>query len=472
MNWFKRKLEPLLQRFEFYEIDPMFNPKLVVGLLHDPAEFGSLAVGEKYRDLTLAWCRYGYQGTMVEGDSLSDVLQRAMQTDAQFCLVLRSGCLIWESWSLCRSNSGFWEELDEALDGGSWHSPELASKLQFGTQLGDEMSVPRDQSALLVKLRPDSHCEIVSLSDLRLDQHLVPLNVENDSSAALFPFLGTGVSQFDSQHPNYDLSSSQFQLLAVLREHTENARNGIGLWNIESYDDVRLPLDTDVAPLQSVYCVAQGFKSNALLDFYGFNQQTRVVFFDYSLPALNAKRWLIENWDGREFPKVVRKIFEMFPSPQTYYHLWDGYTDQTISDAELEWMWDRELANWECPATFYRHWQQFIELDHEFVHCDLLDSPRQLLDVVQREPNAILWWSNAFFTMYGNWLLSSEQRKAAYENWVAQLVGRNPELYLVGSDFNNTSVNGIRAGDYWEQFCGNPPSVYSPSRFHELQIRM
>ena len=98
--------------------------------------------------------------------------------------------------------------------------------------------------------------------------------------------------------------------------------------------------------------------------------------------------------------------------------------------------------------------------------------PASLLDQIVDEPSAIIWWSNAFFTVYGNWFYSLEQRKQLYDNWIEQIAERNPDLYLFGSDYNNVNVNAIRAGEYWDAYQRAGSDWLNPCRLSKTEMRM
>ena len=129
-------------------------------------------------------------------------------------------------------------------------------------------------------------------------------------------------------------------------------------------------------------------------------------------------------------------------------------------------------THWGTAEVFRDHWQSYVELQHEYVDCNLMTDPTPLLDQIVNEPSAIIWWSNAFFTVYGNWFYSLEQRKQVYDNWIQQIAERNPDLYLFGSDYNNVNVNAIRAGEYWDAYQRAGSDWLNPSRLSKTEMRM
>src|SRR4029079_12982857 len=113
------------------------------------------------------------------------------------------------------------------------------------------------------------------------------------------------------------LSPDQREFLDVIARQTGNAQRGVFLWNIEPYADV-VSDDADRPRTATLYAVAAGFKPNAILQAHGFDAGTQVVFFDYSERALAIRRHIVEQWNGEDFPGLVRHLVHTFPAPQTY----------------------------------------------------------------------------------------------------------------------------------------------------------
>jgi hypothetical protein len=95
-----------------------------------------------------------------------------------------------------------------------------------------------------------------------------------------------------------------------------------------------------------------------------------------------------------------------------------------------------------------------------------------LLERVRADPGAVIWWSNAFFTVYSNWHLDWGRRRDRYEAWVSRLAELCPELLIYGSDHNNTNVNWIRIGDYWSRYCELAGDDLVPRKLQQHEIRM
>jgi hypothetical protein len=500
---------------------------LVLGLLDTSRAISNRTAASIYRSWTLSWSRYGYQGVIIERDSVDRILSAALAGGYRYCLIQPYGCVLAERWRLDDQRFAdffaaleSWTNRHQFFVAGridyaaeKWYGLEPAFLLidlhcyrRLGAPRFDLVSdglrkLPRPEPIVsdgrLHRLDPTAQTEQqqpalwgwnairsgleAALPILTLDDDVLAHTLDLEATdprrrAALLPYLGDGILRYDDRRStSHDLSAAQQAFLDGVKTQTANARRGVFLWNIESYADIETPRDDFQSPVSTLYCVAAGFKPNRMLQTHGFDAHTRVVYFDYSQAALDVRRFMVEQWDGVDFPRFVRRVFQRFPSPQTFYQLWDNATADTVSDDELDFLWQRELQRWGGSEALRDHWQQYARLAHEYVCCDVLTDPSPLLARMASgagATSAMIWWSNAFFTMYGNWFHTVEQRQRAYERWSRQLAEVNPGLYLFGSDFNNTNVNFIQAGEYWEQYCQSRGDCLVPRRLYRTELRM
>jgi hypothetical protein len=293
-----------------------------------------------------------------------------------------------------------------------------------------------------------------------------------ERTRAFAKYLGQGIANYHRQDANQDLGKDQVAFLNMVQPQTSGARDGVFLWNIEAYDDIEEPREDFQSPLTSLYTVAAGFKPNRILQTHGWDSGSRVVYFDYSLKALEIRKYMVDHWDGVDFPRFVERLFEVFPHPGTFYQLWDGLTPDEVDPADIRRMWQRELERWGSAQQFADHWRGYRELAHEYVGCNILTDPAPLFERIVAQPNAVIWWSNAFFTMYGNWFYTLDQRSRVYEDWIEQIARFNPDLFLFGSDYNNVNVNSVRAAEYWAAYRRAGSNCLVPCRLSKTEIRM
>lgn len=501
----------------------MMSAGLVLGLLDQSRAIGDRVVANKHRECTISWSRYGYQGPIIERDTVDAILTAADKAGFAYCFIQPYGCVLSERWQFDdHQPRDFFSALEAWIDENdflvtghiqsdtdAWYGfrpgcllVDLEKYRSLDAPAFDVVADgPRALPSVATRLEHGRITSLLALADSDFQfprlwgwnficsslKHAIPvLSFNNDlrsrtlnleatcpaRSTALMRFSGEAISEYRTEDEHADLSPDQRTFLDVVSAQTANARQGVFLWNIESYADVETPRDDFLSPVSTLYSVAAGFKPNRILQTHGFTADTRVVFFDYSQAALEIKQCLVEQWDGVDFPLFVKYLFSRFPYPETFYQLWNDVTPIDVNWDDIESVWKQELERWGGPATLLEHWRTYRELDHEYVCCDIMSDPTALLAHISDEPNSIIWWSNAFFTMYGNWFYTIEHRQQAYDRWIEQLAHRNPHLYLFGSDYNNTSVNFVQAAEYWHRYRRSDGDCLKPFKLHRTEIRM
>lgn len=496
----------------------MRDAELVFGLLAS-GDADAAASAPTCRDLTIAWSRYGYRDAIVEAPTVDAILEEASSRGHRYCLIQAPGILIRESWrgdegagldflselaswiekheflavGRIESGRGGWYGLDErcllvdleryrALDRPAFGDPDEVLR-----ELPDPDAITEDgglrsltPSGRTTPVRPalggwgliDSALRGgVPVLDFDRPLRNQLLDITPRSGDDFSRFLGEGIARY-GEGKGTALRPDQRELLDVIALHAANARRGVFLWNIESYADVERPPPDFEGPVGQLYSVAAGFKPNRILHTHGFDAATRVTFVDYSRNALDIRRFAIESWDGRDLAGFFRRVFDRFPYPETYYHLWRDLAPDELAPGDLESAGSAEVERWGGEEAFAQHWAAYRELHHEFVHCDMVGEPGPLLERVEADPRAVIWWSNAFFTVCSNWYHPWTERRARYERWISELARRNPELLCYGSDHNNTNVNWIRAGEYWRRYAEIPGGDLVPRKLQQHEIRM
>jgi hypothetical protein len=497
--------------------------QLVIGVLDISNEMSDPVVADKYRGFTISWSRYDYRDEIIEASSVDQILEEAAKRDFRWCLILPFGHIIAERWTPEHWQSqDLFSALEDRLDQGdflvagkitgepnTWFGfkdrcllVNLEKYRQLSAPLFDvpceasvevptakrQMKQDRVAALLPTEKTERQHPALAGwnfiATSLRngirvvdFDDSLRGSILDLDATCpartrAIAQYLDQGIMNYDPSAGHPELGPDQVTFLNMVQPQTTSATNGVFLWNIEAYDDVETPSDDFRPPLSSLYSVAAGFKPNRILQTHGWDASTRVVYFDYSPNALAVKKYMVDHWDGNDFPKFVDRLFDGFPYPETFYQLWDGLTPENVEPRDIQRMWQRELERWGTAQSFREHWQAYRKLPHEFVCCNVLTDPSPLYDQFVRESSAVIWWSNAFFTVYGNWFYTLDERRQMYENWIRQIAERNPDLLLFGSDHNNVNVNSLGALEYWEAYQLSGSSNLIPCRLAKTEIRM
>lgn len=493
---------------------------IVFALIDNEAAQGNDS-NARMRELTLAWSRYGYHGDLIEDDSIDSAIKQAAKTSARFCLVQSAGHVIDEQWYLSHwQREGFYQGIkrlmshNDFLVAGEWNESQRAciglqtdcflvnldqyrtiGQPKFGnddnavrTMIGAQRSITSNnqQQLLSADKEPRDKYELNVIADVQgwnfiqsSFANALPVfrfgdainncrfNLATQSDRSAFTKL-IGKNVFNAENL-IGLTQDQSTFIERIQKQFKDAQKGAFLFNIEPYDDlIQKPNST---PLDALFSVAAGFKPYRILHSQGFNQNTKVVLFDYSLKALEVRRYIVENWDGINFPKFVRRLFKEFPQEDVFYQLWYQATPETLDWDDMEHMWQQELEKWGGAEAFQQHWTQCRALPHKYLHCDLLQDRESLMHELSQHQTSYIWWSNAFFTIFSHWHYRPAERKAHYFNWVTELSKVAPNCQINGADHNNMAVNGLSAEQYFKQFNQERCDELTPQRIHNIEIQ-
>ena len=505
----------------------MYVDGVVFGLLNTSGRIQEARLADKLRNFTIAWSRFGYHDIILENKSLEDLLQEALDLGHSYCLVQSYGHVIGETWI-----PKHWEQVDFQTAIGRWiethdffvtgtilHSKEgwygladdcLLVNLQHYAALGlpglgqpcstsIEVTSPRvvmesgpDKERFL-SLEPTLETESVmpqhagwNFINSSLRSGLVILNFNKSldgNRISLFDPSPQGMQAFsellDTRLPGYSqsdpdprLSYGQRQFLNSIDSQVKDSRKGVFLFNLESYKDVVEHPDNFTPPISSLYSVAAGFKPNMILHSLGFDETTRMVFYDYSKTALDIRKVIVSEWDGEDFPQFVRYLMKKFSSGDVFYQLWANLGPDEIARDDLQQLWLDEIEKWGGESVFKKHWKAYRNLQHEYILCNLFKDQTRLLAAIDNRLNSAIWWSNAFFTVYSNWMHTADERKKIYDDWLVKLADRNPDIFLYGSDYNNINVNHIRIGEYLERYIAECGSYLDPCKLYKHEMRL
>jgi hypothetical protein len=510
----------------------MYIENLVFGLLNTREKINDKRLAMKLRSRTLSWSRYGYQGIIIEKDSAEEILDQALTLNYRYCLIQSYGHIITEDWHPQNAKAAnfhsalknWLETRDFFITGHILFDDELGYGLseqallvnlddyrQFGRP---RLGTPGPDRLPMVKALPDAETQTdgESLIVLRpsgetelcrphlYGWNLIHTSLQNGKAVYGFDeamrrttlYLDAGSEVRDSCAEQealcHDQRTSRKAVAPKGREaesekhkqerfinsvqlQIDHSRRGVFLWNIEPYDDVATPPPNFHPPVAALYCVAAGFKPNRILHTHGFTERTRVVFFDYSLQALEIRRLLHEQWDGQDYPRFVKYILKKFPHPETFYQLWAGVSPENMNWNDVDHLWQEELRRWGGQQVFQEHWEFYKRLKPEYFPCNILTEQARLAEQIEPQKNSVIWWSNAFFTVYSNWTYTIEERQQIYQNWVTRLAARNAELFIYGADDMNTSVNFVQAGPYANHYSRFAGTDLIPHKQHRHAIR-
>lgn len=400
--------------------------RLICGLLMPRGAAGPTC--DRARSLTVSWLRWGYFGDVLEADSIDAILKRAAESGQDYCLIQSAGHIISEQSGIFggRSRSFF-----EAL--ADW-----TSRNDF------------------TALASHGRCTLVNLK-----RHWRHGDATADFPAELAEFfidLGADLTC----RPDF---------LQGIEKQSELGARGIFVLNFESYADIDVPAPAFTGPVSTLYSVGAGLKPNRILQTHGFDASTRVVYFDYSAQALEFRRRLQLEWDGRCYPDFLRSIFRKMPSPDTHYFLWPRATPDNLDWAEMDRLWAAECSRWGGENEIAAHWLRYRELDHEFLRCNILTGHDELLEHIGDRPGSAIWWSNAFSTIFSAYGYTLREKQELYESWITKLAAKAPRISLYGSDHSNSPVNSVNAAEYWKRYRADGGDPLTERRLYRYAMR-
>ena len=499
----------------------MDNFSLIFGLLDISRTIASREVAAKLRSFTISWSRYGYHGLMLEDDNVNAILDKALDLGYSHCLIQAYGHVICENWCPPQWNRKNFHQAVGAMaaqgdflaagylvdEQDGWHGLSdrcLLVNLHVYDKLGrPDYHRPASESERLPKpLKTGDSIDGISLRPSGCEEDVLPrangwrfiaeslkaglsirgfgeavcsntlsLHTEDGPKARAFGSYLSGERLLEPRKAGVPLlEDDQVAFLDGIARQLNNVKRGVFLWNVESYGDIQSRPPGFTPPISTLYSVASGLKPNMILHRLGFDEDTRVVFFDYSRNALRIRRLMLQEWDGEDYPRFLQHLFKKFPAPETFYHLWAGLSPDQLDSRDIEVCWQTEIERWGGEHVLKQHWEDYRQLRHEYVECDVLTEPGKLFARIDQRPDSVIWWSNAFFTVYSNWLHTNQERRRLYENWIRGLATENPDLFLYGADCSNTSVNCIQAGPYLAGYREAGDSDLRPSRFHRYEI--
>jgi 2-polyprenyl-3-methyl-5-hydroxy-6-metoxy-1,4-benzoquinol methylase len=408
---------------------------IVVGIVPTPAT-ADAAVEAKLRDLSIAWCRFDYAGPVYESTGIDEVLGHAADAGHRLCAVQHPGHFMRRYRDRARGiDSNFLElsrqwclEHDTLVVGDRARGCFIVDLERWRTAGRPDLAAELDKAPPFPELLESARCDFTDPA----------------RKAAFARYLGDGILSLDATKLADELPAVHVNLLRAIHDQAKYARQGVFLTNFEDYGELATSPEGFTGPVHTFLGPAAGFKPNFTLESCGFDERTRVCYFDYSDIALGFKRRMVENWDGTDFVDFLRGCADAFP--QAFYQMWGGAggLDYGLVDRS----WRAELEQWGGAEAFRKHWARYRRLHHDYLVHDLFGDPQPLLSRIPSDPSAILWMSNAFHSLNACWFYDRQRRNEIYDRWIAKLGEINPGLWLYGTDVNNIDLGRTQVRDH------------------------
>lgn len=437
------------------------NKRYVVGIYDDPEFSKNMSFHQKSKEITEFFTRFKYFGPVVTGKTVNEVLDKALEQGVEYCIVQAVGHIIQdasfftliEKWietqnffvtgHIMDKNTKNVNNPTGSLGYYGLHKQCLLVNLDYYKKFDKPVFGEKEsEEKTVIKAKrhaKDIHDDYTPLSLAPTEELTIctPLvdgwNFINTSLANELTVYNFHPKIRESKQFIYPTTSAQdlAKQLSWITNIVEYAPTCVFLWNTENYTDLKY---INPPPLKKLYSVAASFKPNMILNRYGFEEDTEVVFYDYSKPSLAFKKLLVSQWDGIDYHDFVTWALNKYQFSET-----GGNETQQLSRDQL---WERELKWWGSAENIKKHWDDYKKLKHSYIHADICESPEKITSKVTNEENSLIWWSNAFHTVNAQYVRGLQGVKECYNTWITQLKDKNPNLWILGKDYLDRPVEG------------------------------
>jgi hypothetical protein len=185
--------------------------------------------------------------------------------------------------------------------------------------------------------------------------------------------------------------------------------------------------------IDHLFSAAAGFKPLAILNTNGFNELTRVHYFDWCDASLLYKRHLLETWDGLDLHLWLLEHDLKYNFSSTYRGNYESY-------------WHQELNEFGGAIAFKQLWDRYVELEHNFYKIDIVNESENLFNLIQaQQGNKVLWTTNIWSSEMLHWNEEPEQLELKYKKFKGLVP---PDLTLYGHDYVAMDLNESVKNDY------------------------
>lgn len=419
---------------------------------------------DKFKELTEFFTRFKYFGKILYGKSVNEILEKALQTNNKYCIIQSVGHLIKEisffelieKWTSEKDFFITGHIMDKHTKNSTYpigkgyyglHKQCLIVNLEYYKKFGKPEYGNKNTGEYKLYIPKRSKKDIhddytpIGLMSSEITEICTPvvdgwnfINKSIENSLTVYNFHPKFRDSKQYIYPNKDLNELQEQL-GWINQILVYAPQCVFFWNTEKYNDIK-KTDLGIDRVDYLYSVAASFKPNFILNKYGFTENTKIIFFDYSKQALAFKKLLLEQWDGTNYPKFLYDIKKKYPQINETTH--NPYGEDNYKE-----LWEKEIENWNGTNQLKEHWDRYKKLKHSFVHCDVLKNSDKITNLIKPEPNSVIWWSNVFHTVNAHYTRKLVELKNIYENtWIQSIKEQNPNIWIFGKDYLNNPVEG------------------------------
>tara|TARA_Y100001937_G_scaffold14738_1_gene19912 strand:- start:676 stop:2049 length:1374 start_codon:yes stop_codon:yes gene_type:complete len=449
------------------------NKNYVVGIYNDTSFSSHMSESERLKELTEFFTRFKYFGPIIAANSVNEVLDKALKHGVKYCIVQATGHIIQEA-AFFRHIEKWIEKQNFFVTGHimdknkpnknnpkgaagyyGLHKQCMLVNLDYYKKFdkpvfGDKSSTKEEMVIKAKRHSKDIHDDYTPLSLMPTEESTIctPLvdgwnfiNVSLENDLTVYNFHPKIRESKQYIYPSLSAEELATQL-SWIQNIVEYAPTCVFLWNTENYLDLKyIKLNK---PIKKLYSVAASFKPNMILHHFGFTNDTEVVYYDYSKPALAFKKLLLTQWNGEDYPSFIKWALAKYQFSET-----GGVETETLTRDEL---WQREIKFWGSEKSIKDHWLMYKELKHSFTHVDICENPEKIINKITDEPDSVIWWSNAFHTVNAQYVRGLQGVKDCYNKWLKLLNSKNTNIWILGKDYLDKPVEGNTLKEYLNEY--------------------
>ena len=169
-----------------------------------------------------------------------------------------------------------------------------------------------------------------------------------------------------------------------------------------------------------------GFKLLYYAYKYGFNSNTRFVFYDFDEDSVQFKKDLFAEWHGQDLDAWVEAWCKANPGKNT---------DLQYLVAER---WPSIVEQFGGQKSWLHFWNSVRECDVRIIRCDLVNSSDDLIGQLA-SVKTLLWTSNIYSYVIAKMAAQPFQLEVSFMNLVNAL-NKFPDSWFVGTDINDNEL--------------------------------
>jgi len=447
------------------------NKNYVVAIFDDP-KFASrnMTIQQKRKEITEFFTRFKYFGPIIYGNSVNEVLDKALEHDVDYCIVqavghiVRDGSFfkIIEKWMDKKNFFVTGHIMDKETPNSNWaegdgyyglHKQCILVNLKyyekFDKPVWGEAKHKIDKPEHLAAANrhvKDIHDDYTPLALMPTEETKVctPLvdgwnfiNTSLENGLTVYNFHPKVRDAKEFVYPTSSIQDLQTQLSWV-NNIVNYAPQCVFLWNTETYLDLKYCKIQE--PVRHLYTLAASFKPNIILNTFNFEDDAKINFYDYSKPALAYKKMMLTQWNGEDYPSFINWARKKYSFNETHGTLTEHETD--------DFLWQREISWWGGEDTIKEHWKRYKKLKHTWTHVDISKDCTPITNKIVKEPGSVIWWSNAFHTVNAHYLHGLKGVTESYTTWIKEIKTNNPDMWILGKDFLDRPIEGGQIKDY------------------------